>query len=83
MFVSTGVGATVVVSFTSAGLSDLLLQATIDAAITAIARNFFIFCDFLELFEIFRCLYLKKKKVTRLFNFFFGQGLLFLKSGIK
>jgi hypothetical protein len=66
--VSTGAGATVVSFVSPSFLSPLLLQATIAVAINAIANNFFIFCAFLGLFEIFQTLYQKKKKVTRPFN---------------
>jgi hypothetical protein len=67
-------GTTVVVVSVPSFLSPLLLQATIAVAINAIANNFFIFCAFLGLFEIFQTLYQKKKKVTRLFNKIYGKS---------
>jgi len=66
---------TLVVVSVPSFFSPLLLQATAKEAIAMIAKNFFIFFDFLLFVEIFRCLYQKQEKVTRLFIIFLdGSG---------
>ena len=78
-FLVVSTGAVTVVSFLVSFLLPELLQATKEAAMNAIAKNFFMCCDFFVFnFKIIPSLYSKTEKVTRFFIFFwFVQGYYF------